>query len=141
MPIDPELTAGVALDGFVEYYTEKLWAWIPEHYRDQDARTATPGSLRRLVELLAADAAVHRRKLDRLWDNNFIKLADDDQLARLGELVATRMVHALNRRARRVDVARTIYYRRRKGTPRVLESLITDITGWGGVHLETRTRL
>src|SRR5690606_35575008 len=131
MPIDPELTAGVALDGFVEYYTEKIWAWIPEHYRDQDARTATPGSQRRLVELLAAAAAGARRKLDRGWDNKSVVLADDDQLARLGELVATRMAHALTRRARRVDVARTIYYRRRKGRPRVLESLITDISGWG----------
>jgi hypothetical protein len=138
MPIDPESTA---IDGFAEYYTEKLWAWIPEHYREQDAKTATPGTLRALVELLGANAAAHRRKLDRLWENNFVELADDDVLARLGELVATRMVSAANSRARRVDVARTIYYRRRKGTPRVLESLIADITGWSGVHLETRTRL
>lgn len=141
MPIDPSMSAGVALDGFAEYYTEKLWAWIPEHYRDQDAKTPTPGTLRALVEQLGAQAAAHRRKLDRLWENNFVELADDEVLANLGELVATRMVHAANRRARRVDVARTIYYRRRKGTPRVLESLITDITGWGGVHLETRSRL
>jgi hypothetical protein len=135
------MTVSTAIDGFADYYTEKLWAWIPEHYREQDALTPTPGTLRALVEQLGAQAAAHRRKLDRLWENNFVELADDDVLARLGEIVATRMVHAANRRGRRVDVARTIYYRRRKGTPRVLESLITDITGWTGVHLDTRSRL
>lgn len=133
--IDPN--AGVALDGFVDYYTEKLWNWIPGYYRTEDAKTLTPGTLRRLIEQMGTDAATLRRRIDRLWENNFVELADDDALTKLGELLATRMVHALNRRGRRVDVARTIFYRRRKGTPRVLESLLTDITGWSGVQLET----
>src|SRR5207247_5554338 len=59
----------------------------------------------------------------------------------LGELVATRMVSALNVRARRVDVAKTIYYRRRAGTPRILEELIADITGWEGKLVEEFRRL
>jgi hypothetical protein len=137
MADDTDPNAGVALDGFVDYYTEKLWSWIPGYHRTEDALTATPGTLRRLIEQMGTDAATLRRKIDRLWENNFVELADDDALARLGELLATRMVHALNRRGRRVDVARTIFYRRRKGTPRVIESLLADITGWTGVQLET----
>ena len=31
----------------------------------------------------------------------------------------------------RADVAKTIYYRRRKGTPPMLEELARDVTGWG----------
>jgi hypothetical protein len=141
MPIDTDLTAIVAQDGFDEYYAEKLWNWIPAFYREQDASTPTAGTLRGLVESMGLQAAEVRRSLDRIWENAFVELADDDALEALGRLVATRMVHGLNRRARRVDVARTIYYRRRKGTPRVLESLLTDITGWTGAHLESRHRL
>lgn len=141
MPIDTDLTAIVAQDGFEEYYAEKLWNWIPAFYREQDANTPTAGTLRGLVESMGRQSADLRRSLDRIWENAFVELADDDALEALGRLVATRMVHGLNRRARRVDVARTIYYRRRKGTPRVLESLLTDITGWTGAHLESRHRL
>ena len=97
MADDTDPNAGVALDGFVDYYTEKLWSWIPGYHRTEDALTATPGTLRRLIEQMGTDAATLRRKIDRLWENNFVELADDDALARLGELLATRMVHALNR--------------------------------------------
>jgi hypothetical protein len=141
MPIDPDLTAIVAQDGFDEYYAEKLWNWIPVFYREKDANTPTPGTLRAIVESMGLQAGDLRRTIDRIWENASVELADDDALEALGRLVATRMVHGLNRRARRVDVARTIYYRRRKGTPRVLESLLTDITGWTGAYLESRHRL
>lgn len=141
MPIDPELTAIVAQDGFDQYYAEKLWNWIPAFYREEDAHTPTAGTLRGIVESLGLQAADLRRTIDRIWESAFVELADDDVLEVLGRLVATRMVHALNSRARRVDVARTIHYRRRKGTPRVLETLLTDITTWSGVHLESRHRL
>ncbi len=137
MANDIDINAGAALDGFVDYYTEKLWSWIPGYYRSEDAKTATPGTLRRLIEQMGGDAATLRRRIDRLWENNFVELADDDALVELGKLLATRMVHALNRRGRRIDVARTIYYRRRKGTPRVIESLLGDVTGWSGATLET----
>lgn len=137
MANDNELDAGDALDGFADYYTEKLWSWVPGHHRRIDALTPTPGTLRRIIEQMGSDAATLRRGIDRLWENSFVELADDDALVELGKLLATRMVHALNRRGRRVDVARTIHYRRRKGTPRVLERLLADITGWSGVQLET----
>lgn len=128
-------------DGYELYYTEKLWNWIPGFYREEDAYTDTPGTLREIIEDMGEQSAELRRTLDRLWENSFVELADDHALVKLGELVATRMVHVLNRRARRVDVARTIYYRRRKGTPWVLERLINDIAGWTGSHLDTRRRL
>ena len=40
-----------------------------------------------------------------------------------------------------MDVAKTIYYRRRAGTPRILEELIADITGWEGKLVEEFRRL
>lgn len=129
--------APTADDRFERYYIEKLWEWIPSLYRHEDGIAERPGTLRALVELIGEQVAVLRRSHDRLWDDAFIDLCDDWAVPYLGDLVGTRMVSALNRRARRVDVAKTIYYRRRKGTPRVLEELIADITGWDGKVVES----
>ncbi len=130
-----------AQDHFDRYYAEKLWATIPEHYRDQDGLADPPGVLRGFIEVLAQQAATLRRSSDRLWDDQFIDLCAEWAVPYIGELVATRMVSALNLRGRRVDVAKTIYYRRRAGTPRILEELIADITGWEGKLVEEFRRL
>jgi hypothetical protein len=131
----------MANDHFDRYYAEKLWATIPEHYREQDGLAEPRGVLRGFIEVLAQQAATLRRSNDRLWDDQFIDLCADWAVPYIGELVATRMVSALNLRGRRVDVAKTIYYRRRAGTPRILEELIADITGWEGKLVEEFRRL
>ena len=128
-------------DHFDRYYAEKLWAMLPEHYREQDGLAQPPGVLRGFIEVLAQQAATLRRSNDRLWDDQFIDLCADWAVPYIGELVATRLVSALNPRGRRVDVAKTIYYRRRAGTPRILEELIADITGWEGKLVEEFRRL
>jgi hypothetical protein len=130
-----------ALDQFESYYTEKIWDWIPAVFKDEDGLAAKPDVLRSIVEILARQAAIARRSIDRLWEDQFIELCDDWAIPYIGDLVGTRLVHELNRRGRRVDVARTIFYRRRKGTPLVLELLIRDMTGWAGVVVESFRRL
>jgi len=130
-----------AHDLFERYYTEKIWDWIPAIYKDEDGLAENPGVLRSIVEIVARQAAIARRSIDRLWDDPFIELCDDWAIAYIGDLLGTRLVHELNRRGRRVDVARTIFYRRRKGTPLVLEKLIQDITGWEGKVVESFRRL
>ncbi len=137
----------MADDGYERHYTEMIWSLIPGMYRDEDGRAGTAidpggrGQLRALVEVMAGQAAVLRRSVDHLWDDQFIDLCEDWAVPYLGDLVATRLVSALDTRARRVDVAKTIYYRRRKGTLRVLEELVADITGWEGVVVEHFRRL
>jgi len=128
-------------DHFDRYFAEKLWATIPEHYREEDGLAEPPGVLRGFIEVLAQQAATLRRSSDRLWDDQFIDLCSEWAVPYIGELVATRMVSALNLRGRRVDVAKTIYYRRRAGTPRILEELIADVTGWEGKLVEEFRRL
>ena len=130
-----------ALDEFEQYYTEKVWEWIPAIYKDEDGLPPNPDVLRSIVLILARQSAIARRSIDRLWEDQFIELCDDWAIPYIGDLVGTRLVHELNRRGRRVDVARTIFYRRRKGTPHVLEILIRDITGWDGVLVESFRRL
>jgi hypothetical protein len=130
-----------ANDRFERYYTEKIWEWIPAFYRDEDGLATNPDVLRAIVEILSQQAAIARRSSDRLWEDAFIELCDDWAIPYIGDLVGTRLVNELNRRGRRVDVARTIFYRRRKGTLLVLERLLQDIAGWEGVVVESFRRL
>jgi len=128
-------------DQFEGYYTEKIWAMIPDIYRYRDGIAERPGVLRSLVEVLAVQAANIRRSQDKLWKDQFIETCDDWAVSYIGSLVATRLISDINTRGRRVDVAKTIYYRRRKGTPRVLEELISDISEWDGKLVESFQRL
>ena len=130
-----------ALDKFERYYTEKIWEWIPGVYKEEDGLGVKPDVLRSVVVIMARQAAIARRSIDRLWEDEFIELCDDWAIPYIGDLVGTRLVHELNRRGRRVDVARTIFYRRRKGTLHVLETLIRDIGDWEGVVVESFRRL
>jgi hypothetical protein len=135
--------ATAAEDKFEKYFTEKLWEMIPAIYRQQDGDPENPGAgvLRALVMTLAEQAAILRRSQDRLWDDQFIELCCDWAVPYIADLLGTRLVSAQNKRGRRIDVAKTIYYRRRKGTLRVLEELISDITGWEGTIIENFKRL
>jgi hypothetical protein len=132
-----------ANDQFEVYFTEKLWEMIPPVYRYEDGKDENPnkGVLRSFVGLLASQATVLRRSNDHLWDDQFIELCQDWAVPYLADLLGTRLVSSLNKRARRTDVAKTIYYRRRKGTLRILEELIRDITGWDGKVFENFRRL
>jgi hypothetical protein len=130
-----------ARDGYDEYFAEKLWSLVPAVHRHEDGIARRPDVLRAIVEVIAGQAAIVRRSNDRLWEDQFIELCEDWAVPYIGDLVGTRLVSALNRRGRRVDVARTIHYRRRKGTLVVQEELTRDITGWEGTAVEEFRRL
>lgn len=129
-----------ARDQYREYFTERLWDWVPAIYRELDALEGGD-VLRAVLKAIGSQAAVQKRSQDRLWDDMFVELADDWAVPYIAELVATRLVSSLNPRARRADVAKTIYYRRRKGTLAVLEQLIADMSGWDGKVTEEFRRL
>jgi hypothetical protein len=130
-------------DRYERYFAEKLWEMIPEIYRHEDGLETNPNPhvLRSLVEILAGQAAHLRRSQDQLWDDQFIELSNDWAIPYIADLVGTRLISALNKRGYRIDVAKTIYYRRRKGTPRILEELINDIGDWEGKLVEQFKRL
>ncbi len=130
-----------ANDLFLRYYSEKIWEMIPSIYRHEDGLAENKDVLRGIVEIIAAQAVILRRSQDRLWDDQFIELCDDWAVPYIGDLLGTRLLTAQLSRARRIDVAKTIYYRRNNGTPRVLEELISDISGWDGKLVEAFQRL
>jgi hypothetical protein len=116
-------------DGYAQWYADRLWQLIPAVYRTMDAGPApgAPGPLQELVNRIGAQAAVVRRSIDRLSENQSIETCDDWVIPYIGDLVATRLVSCLDAAAQRIDVAKTIYYRRRAGTVGLLEELAADI--------------
>lgn len=114
-------TAPPVDDGYLAYFTEKIWAMIPEVYRHEDGTAIQPGVLRALVETWARQAVTLRRDQDRLWEDFFIEMCSLWAVPYIGDLVGTRLLSPYNPRGQRIDVAKTIYYRRRAGTLRVLE--------------------
>jgi hypothetical protein len=128
-------------DNYSRYYSEKLWAMIPEVYHAEDAAGAHPNVLRQIVELIAEQAAHTRRSIDRLWEDQHIDTCDDWAVPYIADLVGTRLLPAIDSRARRVDVARTVHFRRRRGTPSLLEQLVRELSGWDVVLVEAFRRL
>jgi hypothetical protein len=128
-------------DGFERHYAEKIWELIPEVYRNEDGIAAQPGQLRAFVEILAGQAAIARRSIDRLWADTRVDEADDWAIPYIGALVGARPVNALNRGAQRANVGRTILYRRRQGTVHLAELLADDIADWDAVVSEAFRRL
>jgi hypothetical protein len=117
----------MADDGYVPRYQAKLWALLPAVYRTNDSPDGETGPLRALLDRIGGETATIRRSIDRLWENQSIETCDDWVVPYIGDLLATRLVSCLDAPAQRLDVARTIYYRRHSGTLGVLEELAADI--------------
>jgi hypothetical protein len=124
-------------DHYEERYFHKLWEMLPAVYRTADEAPQTgTGALRAFVRLMAQQAAVLQRSVDRLWDDEFIATCDDWVIPYIADLVGTNVVIEGLPSVWRRDVANTIFYRRRKGTPAVLEQIAFDITGWHAKMVE-----
>jgi hypothetical protein len=118
-------------DRYEAWYSYKLWMLLPAVYRAEDSDSLDqPGPLQELVARIGAQAAIVRRSIDRLWDDQSIETCDDWVIDYIGDLLATNLVASLDERGRRVDVGKTINYRRRKGTLALAEELANDVTGW-----------
>ena len=100
---------------------------LPALYRLQDAKRGFP--LREVLKIISTQANVVKQNIDGLWDDIFIETCADWVIPYIGDLVGNNPLHEVDAR-RRVDVAKTISYRRRKGTLPLLEELARDVTGW-----------
>jgi len=130
------------VDGYAEYYAQRLWALLPGVYRTDDTDVyGASGPLQELLNRIGGQVAVVRRSIDRLWADQSIETCDDWVIPYIGDLLGTNLVNGLDARGQRLDVAKTIHYRRRKGTLAVLEELARDVTGWDAHVVEGFRRL
>jgi hypothetical protein len=129
-------------DRYEAWYTEKLWTLLPAIYRAEDSGDPdVTGPLRELVARIGVQAAIVRRSIDRLWEDQSIESCEDWLVDYIGDLLAANLIAGLDGPSRRTDVGKTIYYRRRKGTLGVLEELAGDLTGWSVRVVEQFGRL
>lgn len=104
-----------------------LYSLLPAIYRIRDAEHGYP--LRALLGMISGQAQFVKDNMDGLWDDLFIETCADWVIPYIGDLVANNPISEDVARTR-ADVARTIYYRRRKGTLPMLEQMARDVTGW-----------
>jgi hypothetical protein len=104
-----------------------FYALLPEFMRRVDAERGKP-----LAALLAAaqqQANLIDADITVLWQNFFVEICEDWVLAYIADLIDLVLIDDVSANNRR-EVARTIAYRRRKGTVPQLETMANDVTGW-----------
>lgn len=137
---------------------DRLFDLLPVVLRERDAAEGSP--LRALLRIVAEQASLVESDIEGLWDDLFIETCRSWVIPYIGDLVSNRLLFDSNRlplehTARhlfddltgpdlrpplavrtRADVAKTIYYRRRKGTLPMLEELARDVTGYAAHAVE-----
>lgn len=133
-------------------YIQKLYELLPALYRERDAKEGEP--LAALMRILGSQAGLLEADIRRLWDDYFIETCQDWVVPYIGDLVSNRLLFDAARLPpdrlaqalfpdlrgpdlrppiairTRADVAKTISFRRRKGTLPMLEEMARDVTGW-----------
>ncbi|HXB69528.1 MAG TPA: hypothetical protein VNY05_14855 [Candidatus Acidoferrales bacterium] len=137
---------------------DRLYNLMPAVYRERDEQQGFP--LRGLLRLVAGQSDIVYADIQQLWDNFFIETCDRWAVPYIGDLVGNNLLNDAqnlqdpdtardlfpdlagpdlrppNAIRTRADVAKTIYYRRRKGTLPMLEELARDVTGWAAHAVE-----
>ncbi|MCC7174006.1 MAG: hypothetical protein IT159_02325 [Bryobacterales bacterium] len=118
-----------------------LYELLPALYRIRDEEFAAAalglspgqpgvtGPLGELLRLIESQAELLRANIGELYDDFFIETCAEWVIPYIGDLIGNQPIYEIAR-TRRADVARTIYYRQRKGTLAVTEELAGDVTGW-----------
>jgi len=99
---------------------------------------AARGPLESLLMLIGEQLAAVEEDLNQFYDDEFIETCAPWVIPYIGDLIGYQPVHGVAAAVAspRSEVARTISFRRRKGTVLVLEQLARDVTGWGAHAVE-----
>lgn len=131
---------------------QDLYSLLPAIYRVRDTQQNFP--LQALLSLLEGQRTLVDDSIQQFREDLFIETCDDWVVPYIGDLVSNNLLFDPSRSTEaqtatalfsdligkdlrppvairtRADVAKTIYYRRRKATPVMLEELARDVTGW-----------
>ncbi|HYP07412.1 MAG TPA: hypothetical protein VER03_14360, partial [Bryobacteraceae bacterium] len=110
------------------YVSRLLYRAVPAYFRNEDQPPAGREELRQLLHVLAAPLAIARQNIEELHADLFIDSADDWVLRYLAEMVGTTLIFP-DADSNRRDVRSTIGFRRRKGTPLMLQDMGETLTG------------
>jgi hypothetical protein len=107
-----------------------IYNLLPRIYRIDDLQEGEP--LRALLRVIEDEAQGLMEDMDGLYNDWFIETCSPWVIPYIGDLVGVKGILPISSSAwsLRSYVANAIGYRRKKGTPIVLEQLPPDITGW-----------
>jgi hypothetical protein len=110
--------------------SDRLYNLLPATYRIRDA--AQGEQLRALLSIVSDELSGVEADIRGLYENWFIETSDEWVVPYIGDLLGVRGLNTLQNTSfsQRAYVANTFFYRRRKGTAYVLETLAGDVTGW-----------
>ncbi|MBC6480830.1 MAG: hypothetical protein GDA56_26690 [Hormoscilla sp. GM7CHS1pb] len=110
--------------------TERLYNLLPAIYRRQDFFQGEP--LRALLAIVEQELGVLEADINNLYENWFIETCDMWVMPYIAELVGISDLKDPEKifPIQRSRIGNTMRYRRHKGTPRTLELVIEDTTGW-----------
>ena len=106
----------------------RLARLVPQVYLARDA-TVGGGQFLNFLEVLAAPLDELERAIDALLDDHFVERASAAALPLIAELIGARLLGD-DTATNRAVIARTVHWRRRKGTLGTLEEVLTQATGW-----------
>jgi hypothetical protein len=126
----------------IEAVALRLWTLLPGIYRTMDdalvapapglslpAPAAPSGPLAGFLRVLAQELCRLEGAIEALDDDHFVERASPDALPRLAELLGVQLLGD-DPRINRGVVAKSVGWRRRKGTPATLEEMLSVTTGW-----------
>lgn len=110
--------------------TRPVFELLPAIHRIRDAERGGP--LEKLLSVVEEEWLRLVEDVDGLYDNWFVETCDEWVVPYVADLLGVQGLTSVGGgvAGRRALVANTIAYRRRKGTPAVLEQLARDATGW-----------
>ena len=149
---------------------DKLFQLLPAYIRELDGpdrlgANDPPGPLQALLRVIEEQADAIDGDITQLFNDAFIETCEPWAIPYIGDLVGTTPLFDESRirggetakelfgnlngpsfrpqigLGNRADVAKTIYFRRRKGTLPMLEELARDVTGWPAHAAEFFQRL
>ncbi len=108
--------------------SELLPRLVPGLYTARDS-TLSGRPLQRLLSVLGGELDALAREIDGLWDDHFVERASNEALPLLAELLGARLLTE-DPRTWRAVLARSIAWRRRKGTLATLEEILSLTSRW-----------
>jgi hypothetical protein len=105
-----------------------LYQLLPTLHKIKDSEQGY--KLKAILDIISDQANIIYRDIGGLWDDFFIETCQPWVIPYIADLVGSTPLHQVAARGR-ADVAKTIQYRRRKGTLPMLEEMARDVTGWG----------
>lgn len=120
---------------------DRLFLQLPAAVRQRDAEIGGP--LQALLGLVGEQVLQLREDLRQLYDDQFIETCAEWVVPYIGDLLGHEPRHGTIPRiaSPRAEVARTVGYRRRKGTTAALQQVGQDVSGWPLRIAEVQPRL